>query len=188
MRFQSTVSFLSVFIAKICTINVRGFGNAAKQDLIFDYARSGKYDFVCVQETLAARPAAIDLLRKSWSGPSFWSPALGKQGGVCILVSKDSPFKIEQWKKDSSGRLVSLLISLGKLRFNLVNIYAPTNVTERKPFYDEIHDFFFPSAQKIIAGDFNSIESSLNKFGGSENSFSATLRDFRALHDLIDIW
>lgn len=70
----------------------------------------------------------------------------------------------------------------------MVNIYAPTNVTERKLFYDEIHDFFFPSAQKIIAGDFNSIESSLNKFGGSENSFSATLRDFRALHDLIDIW
>ena len=84
--------------------------------------------------------------------------------------------------------MVSLLISLGKLRFNLVNIYAPTNVTERKLFYDEIHDFFFPSAQKIIAGDFNSIESSLDKFGGSENSFSATLRDFRALHDLIDIW
>ena len=70
----------------------------------------------------------------------------------------------------------------------MVNIYAPTNVTERKLFYDEIHDFFFPSAQKIIAGDFNSIESSLDKFGGSENSFSATLRDFRALHDLIDIW
>ena len=66
-----------------------------------------------LQETLAARPAAIDILKTKWSGKSFWSPALGKQGGVAILVRTNTDFEIRQWKKDSSGRIISLLACLG---------------------------------------------------------------------------
>ena len=39
-----------------------------------------------LQETLASNPDVIKNLRSKWRGPSFWSPAIGKQGGVALLV------------------------------------------------------------------------------------------------------
>ena len=90
-------------------MNVHGFGDGGKQKDIFDFGISTRSDFIFLQETLAACPAAIDVLNTKWSGKSFWSPALGKQGGVAILVSANTYFEIRQWKKDSFGRIISLL-------------------------------------------------------------------------------
>ena len=94
-----------------------------------------------MQETLVSRPEGINSLRAKWAGSSFLSPASGKQGGVAILVSENSPFEILQWRRDSSGRIVSVLTALGEHKFNFVNIYAPTNVTDRKGFYDTLHEY-----------------------------------------------
>ena len=55
------------------------------------------------------RPDLIECLRSKWPGKSFWSPALGKQGGVAILVSPKTEFAVLQWKKDFSGRVLSVL-------------------------------------------------------------------------------
>lgn len=73
------------------------------------------------------------------------------------------------------------------LRLNLVNIYALTNLSERKVFFDSLPDFFFPHSLKIIGGDFNCFESEFDKFQGNI-CISSELRDFRTLHRLIDIW
>lgn len=70
-----------------------------------------------------------------WPGQSFWSPAIRKQGGVGILIRDNFDGKVSSWLKDSSGRIVSVLIEFSQLRINLVNIYAPTNLTERKAFF-----------------------------------------------------
>ena len=103
-----------------------------------------------------------------WKGPSFWSPALGKQGRTVILVHANSDFEIiiKKWQRDSSGGFVSILAGLGELHFHLVNIYAPTNLTIQKCFYENLHDFFFPNALKIFVGDFNCVQSVLDKHGG----------------------
>ena len=104
-----------------------------------------------------------------------------------MLVSDRSPFEILNWQRDSSGRIISVLFKLDELRFNLVNIYAPTNPAQRKGFYDTLHEFFYPNSFKIIAGDFNCYESSFDKFGGN-SSPSTDLRNFRLLHGFIDAW
>ena len=143
--------------------------------------------FVFLQETLASNPDVIKNLRSKWRGPSFWSPAVGKQGGVALLVHENSSFEVKQWKKDFSGRIVSALATLNGLRLNLVNIYAPTNPSERKVFFDTIPDFFFPHSLKIIGGDFNCFESEFDKFQGNI-CISSDLREFRTLHRLINIW
>ena len=88
-----------------------------------------------MQETLISNFESIREFQSRWSGPSFWSPALGKQGRVAIFVQGNSRFDILNWQKDSSGRIVSLLVKVDDVRFNLVNIYAPTNPTERKEFF-----------------------------------------------------
>ena len=84
------------FRAKLFTLNVRDLGNDANQKVIFDFASGFRSDFVFLQETFAACPDAIDSLRSKWPGKSFWSPALGKQGGVAILVSPKTDFDVLQ--------------------------------------------------------------------------------------------
>ena len=65
-------------------------------------------------------------LAKKWNGPSFWSPAIGRRGGITVLCSPSLRDKISVWQKDAGGRLLSLLISFNNIRINLLNIYAPT--------------------------------------------------------------
>ena len=168
-------------------MNVRGLGNATNQKIIFDYAKNSKSDFVFLQETLVSRIDVIESLRSKWSGKSFWSPALGKQGGVAILVSPSTDFKVLQWKKDASGRILSVMARAGEINYNFVNIYAPTNPSERKRFFETITDYFFPNCVKILAGDFNCIESASDKFGGNFIP-SNDLKELRKNLKLVDIW
>lgn len=41
-------------------------------------------------------PDAIERLRAKWPGKSFWSPALGKQGGAALLLSDKSRFEVSE--------------------------------------------------------------------------------------------
>ena len=178
---------IAKFRVKLSTLNVRGLGNDAKMNSIFDFAKNSRADFICLQETLAARPAVINSLRSKWAGKSFWSPALGKQGGVAVLISPKTDFEILQSKKDTSGRVLSILARLGDTKYNLVNVYAPTNPSERKIFFKSITDYFFPNSVKILAGDFNCIESAKDKFGGNFVA-AKELKDLRKNSRLSDIW
>ena len=60
------------------------------------------------------------------------------------------------------------------------------NLTERKCFYDTIHEYFFPNCLKIIAGDFNCIEGVYDKFGGNSTT-STDLKVLQNVHWLFDI-
>ena len=190
---ESVVSFscfsflIMTFRAQISTLNIRGFGSKAKQFSVFDFARNSRSDFILLQETLAATEVSIRNLTLQWSGPSFWSPALGKQGGVVVLVKENSCFEVLNWQKDSSGRIVSLLVKVDDALFNLVNIYAPTNPTERKDFFENLHEYFYPHCYYIIAGDFNCYESPNDKFGGNFTPY-VDLKEFRTTHYLTDAW
>ena len=175
-----------MFHANIVTLNIPGFGNGSKQQLIFDFAKSLRADFICLQETLLSQHNAINSLRAKWPGKSFWSPALGKQGGVAILVAKNLCLKVRTWSKDTSARVISLSVKVDNLRFNVFNIYAPTNPAERKVFLESLPIFFMPNSSRIVAGDFNCYECDLNKFGGN-SSISADLTDFHVTHQLIGV-
>lgn len=68
---------------------------------------------------------------------------------------------------------------------NLISIYAPTALTDRKTFFDSIHEFFIPADGVIIAGDFNCYERDLDKFGGT-CSPAKHLSDFRLTFNFVD--
>ena len=83
-------------------------GDHAKQSEIFEFGTAAKADFIFLQETLVTRSEATDDFRKKWLGPSFWSPTLGKQGGVAILVSEKTNFDLTMEKRTlQAGSLVS---------------------------------------------------------------------------------
>ena len=129
----------------------------------------------------------IKSLFARWSGPSFWSPAIGKQGGVCALFHHRLEGKCLSWRKDSSGRVISLLIDYLGSQINLLGVYAPTDPSDRKSFLENVHEFFIPAGNRIICGDFNCYESDLDKFGGNVKVCHA-ISDFKNNFHLIYIW
>ena len=61
---------------------------------------------------------------------------------MITLISKDFCGSVLSWRRDANGHVISLLISYGDVRINVVNIYAPTNLAERKIFFENLHAFF----------------------------------------------
>lgn len=131
--------------------------------------------------------SSLDALSKKWNGPSYWSPAIGRRGGVAILCSPRQRDNISVWQKDAGGRLVSLLLTYGSTRINLVNVYAPTYPTERGIFFRSLRPYFFPNARLILAGDFNCYDGLLDKMGGSV-SIDMRLTDLKSVSFLRDAW
>ena len=89
--------------------------------------------------------------------------------------------------KKTYSRIVSILIRSNGVDVNLVNIYAPTNLVERKLFSDSLHEFFIPSAAIIIGGDFNCYDNVLDNFGGNisiHKEYESLKNDFA----LVDVW
>lgn len=126
---------------------------------------------------------SIKNLSSRLSGASYWSPAIGKQGGVCVLINENFDGKVLSWLKDSSERILSLLISYASTTINLVNIYAPTNLTDRKSFFENLHHLFLPADIVIVGGDFNCYENELDNFGGNINN-AKYLSDFKTTFKL----
>ena len=165
--FHARVFFSKSFLFKLLTVNARGFANPLTHNLLFDLIESSNCDVCFVQETLVSSESTIKSLSRRWLGRCFWSPASGRQGGVVTLISSKCSDEIVSWKKDSHGRIVSILIRSNGVDVNLVNVYAPTNLAERKIFFDSLHEFFIPSAAIIIGGDYNCYDNVLDKFGGN---------------------
>ena len=63
----------------------------------------------------------------------------------------------------------------------------PTNPSERKRFFNTSCDYFFLNSVKIIAGDFNCIESVSDKFGGNFTCVKE-LKELCTNVRLVDIW
>jgi len=85
------------------------------------------------------------------------------------------------------GRILSLLALINGVRLNLSNVYAPTNLTDRKVFFENLHEFSLPADVFAIGGDFNCYERASDKFGGNI-SLAHYLSDFRSALSLVDIW
>lgn len=55
-------------------------------------------------------------------GPSFWTPAVGRRGGVAILRCEAFCDEVTVWQRDTDGRVLSLLINIDDICINLVCI------------------------------------------------------------------
>ena len=170
---------------KFLSLNSRGFDRRFR-DYLLDHLRSTT-DVFCLQETQISDAKVFQDFSDAWRGPCFWSPAIGKQAGVLTCIKESSLSPVNTWKRDTSGRTISLLLDLDGCIINLLNLYAPTNLTERKVFFETLHEYFLPSDSHVIAGDFNCYKSQLDKSGG--NYVPVTyLSDLRSAFSLCDAW
>ena len=121
-----------------------------------------------------------DLIEKCFKGQCFWSFGIGKSAGVAIFVSPKFSGKIIRYVDDTDGRILSLLVDFNSFKFNIVCLYAPNTVTDRKLFFNRLYTFFLSPGDLILGGDFNCIDSELDLLH-IKSDFSADKRCLSAL-------
>jgi hypothetical protein len=110
---------------------------------------------------------------------------------VGVLPGKRSEYRVLQFQQDADGRILSLLVGKDNHTLNLINVYAPAQITDRKDFISSLDQYFYPGSPKIIGGDFNCIEADIDQFGHTTAACKAGAKELRQLKqsfDLIRVW
>ena len=115
---------------------------------------------------------------------------IGKSGGIAILVSTKFSGKIIHFVQDTDGRILRLLVDRNSFKFNIICVYTPNTVSDRKLFFNCLHTFFLSPGNLILGSDFNCIDSDLDCLH-INSDFSADRRCLSALKSdfcLVDIF
>ena len=175
---------------KILSINVRGLGSAGKLAKLVNELTHLNCDVFLLQETHVSCKKQAEKFEKLWKGNCFWSFGIGKSAGVAVIFAPNFSGKVIRFLIDSSGRILSLLIDFCNLLLNIVNIYSPTVVSDRKIFFSSLHNYFLSQGLLLIGGDFNCIDNVLDKLNCSavpsadKTSLVTLMSDF----SLVDVW
>lgn len=175
---------------KCISINVRGLRAPSKRSLVVRKLAHLNYDIVFMQETHVSCKQHADEFERLWHGKCYWAFGANNSAGVAVLFSPSFSGQIIRFVFDSDGRVLSLLIKFGSLNFNLVNIYAPNNLSERKVFFERLHDYFISQGDLILGGDFNCVDNALDKFHSNEvpSSDKNCLCSLKSDFSLVDVW
>ena len=149
-------------VLKVLSINYRGLASPRKTKLVLHELERLPYDIFLLQETHVFRKQQADLIKKMWRGDCFWSFGVGRSAGVAVFLSPRFQGSVARFLFDSDGRVLSLLVLLGSVSLNIVNVYAPNTVSDRISFFSNLHRFFL-SPSRVIAGDFNCIDNALDR-------------------------
>jgi len=95
-----------------------------------------------------------------------------RSAGVGILLSDRGSLNVLDVRRDTEGRVLSLLVKWVNVRYAFVCVYAPVDVSDRKV----LSNFVFPNSYCVIGGNFNCVlndrdstaRSGANKAGGEE--------------------
>ena len=175
---------------KIISLNVRGLGSSSKSRKIIQELNYSNCDIILLQETHVSCKKQAEEFEILWRGKCLWSFGTGRSAGVAILFSLNFPGKTIRFLTDSEGRILSLLIDYYNSKLNLVNIYSPNTISDRKSFFSCLHNYFLPQGDLVIGGDFNCVDNVLDKLNCSAILLSdqKLLRSLCADFSLTDIW
>ena len=149
---------------KILSLNVHGLGSPSKVNLLCHELELLSYDIFLLQETHVSCESQADSVERVWRGKCFWSSRVGKSAGVAVFLSPNFSGVVQRFVFDSDGCVLSLLIQLNSVKLNLINIYAPNGVSDRKTFFEQLHHHFLSQGDYVIAGDFNCVDRAIDKF------------------------
>ena len=175
----------------IISLNTRGLGDPVKRRAIFNYYRS-RGNTICLQETHSSPECELSW-RSEWGGEIQFSHGTSSVRGVCILFSKDNPYRIVNTKKDQEGRV--LICELENKdnplnRVTLCNLYGPNK--DRPDFFKQSIDLSLELAPELIfVGDFNMVQDVELDRKGSIHTYPKAheaLMTIMEQLELVDIW
>ena len=170
------------------SVNVCGMSSAYRCKLVV--RALSKWDVVFVQESYVCNMSKAMHVQRAWPGQCFWSFGGVRNARVGILIKDRCGLRVSDVRRDTDGRVVSVLVESNGARVSFVCAYAPDDLRERKLFFRDLYQYVFPASRIVLAGDFNcvlrdvdtSCKSGANRVGGAE------LKEFLGDWDLTDLW
>lgn len=181
--------FSAMLTVNICTWNVRGLRAREKQNEVIAMAKQNKIDILAVQETHINDTKFIKDFDKIFGVKSYWSFAIGRSGGVAILLFGKYRDLVLSHEHDWSGRVVTVDLKLG---LKILNIYAPLRSKEQIEFFNDLDHYACNARKLVVVGDFNCVENEIgDRLPARDRNVTygaKSLIDFRNRCNLEDCW
>ena len=174
------------------TLNVRGLRQSHKRQILFTWLKKHKYDIICLQETYCTRDILSDF-DKNWGAKTWHSESISNHSrGVCIMINTELQHEIITYHCDNEGRKILLKIKIANDIFNILNIYAPNHINEKKQFFNSLYqwteNYISENYYTVIVGDFNCTLMPEDRSSGKTDICSKSLLNSLNQFNVIDIW
>ena len=195
LLFCTSIIFNNIYIMadnfNVMSINVRGtIKNTEQRNKLLSCVQINNMNILLLQETHVKDLRLKSEIDKNFNCKSFWSFGSSDSKGVAVLIMNNFENTINKFEKDSEGRAVSVKISSPHGDFNIVSIYAPNNISERKIFLRNLDPLLIGTNPLILGGDWNMIEDlKLDKINGNPskgNEGSIELNSIKQVYKLND--
>ena len=170
----------------VLSCNVRGVASTARRDVVVPVL--SQYNVVFVQESYICNQRKAECFGREWKGKCYWSFGGVRAAGVGILLSDRVDFKVLDVRRDTDGRVLCLLVKWGIVRYSLLCVYAPVNVSDRKQFFRDLYQYVYPNSLVVLGGDFNCVlyDRDTSAVSGANRAGSEELKEFLSDRSLID--
>ena len=155
--------------------------HAITTDLFFQWLIQKQFKIVCLQETFCTAEFKNDF-NQNWDGTilhSFTDSVHSR--GVCIMMCKDLNCEVLDSRSDQEGRILMIKIKLQDDIYNIINIYAPNNISERNAFLKQlivkVENFTAGSDSLVLMGDFNTAMTKIDRKSGKIDDSTKYLSD-----------
>lgn len=146
---------------KVLTLNIRGL--KSKIEKVKNLILKQKPDFLCLQETNIDKTEEGNRM-KFLLGLEEGVFGLNKNSNGTAILKTSDKYKIIKRSTAAAGRITCLKIARGQEKYNIINIYSPTECKNQMidQFYKDLEIFVGNNKENeiIITGDFNCV---LNK-------------------------
>ena len=180
---------------KILSLNVRGIRDDHKRKSVFAWIEKQKADIIFLQETYST-PEIITNWKFNWRGEMIYSHGSNHSRGVLVLIHQQFQFELKNSIIDDKGRFILLEVLVQESPFLLLNLYAPTKLSDQSVFFHEILSVlqtanFNSECRIIMGGDFNvHLDAVLDNSGGKSEIKPTVknIKDIMLTNKIIDVW
>ncbi len=148
---------------RVGSLNINGARDIQKRMLVFELIKQKNIDVMYVQETHSDCINATDWKRE-WEGEVLLTHMSSNRGGGALLFSKSFLPASYQVEEVIAGRLIILRAEFEKFKMVFINVYAPTNGTERVIFLNRLNTVLQnckTDEYVLLGGYFNCTENEL---------------------------
>ena len=176
---------------KVVSLNVRGV-RGDKRYSIFRWLKDKKYDICLLQETYCI-DNFVSKFNRGWSGEIIHSTSNSVHSrDVCVMFRRDLNYKVIDIHRCDSGRMLLINLDINGDTYTIVNVYSPNDLKQRIAFIENLGKCIDQKALNVknllIGGDFNCVNSEIDRTNKRTDKSTGTLTEFKSKYDLIDVW
>lgn len=150
---------MSLAPLRVGTLNVRGLRARRRQRQLRRVMLEEDLDILAIQETKIESESQTDGMVVQFSDryTVCVSHAVGTAAGCCMFIKRGLGIVEETVISCQSGRFVFCDFVYCNKEFRIICVYAPTKVTDRLSFFQEISQYMKTDRYLIVLGDFNCV-------------------------------